>query len=378
MNSGIKTIARAENVGSLLRPQNLLDAARDYKRGSITGDELREVQDSAVRDAIAVQESAGLDVLTDGEMRREAWALSPFLLDCFDNRAGARSYPASAAQAVDEDTVLPVVTRRLAPPAGRDLDDGYQFLRDNARGRVKYTLPAPSYHRRYWSDTMSGGAYDSCEEYLTDVRDWIRGVAGRLAAAGCDYIQLDAPNYGSLCDPRIRDHHRRAGHDLDAQLAFDAGLDSSVFAGLAGVTRAVHLCRGNPPGGRWFASGGYAPIADRLFPALAADVLLLEFDSDRSGGFEPIKSVPAGTTCVLGLLTTKNAVVEDDREIIARIEAAAALKPLEDLALSTQCGFASVAGGSPATGQAQRGKLAAVARIAGRVWGGQDGGGQRG
>jgi 5-methyltetrahydropteroyltriglutamate--homocysteine methyltransferase len=204
----------------------------------------------------------------------------------------------------------------------------------------------------------------------------VRAAARRLAAAGCDYIQLDAPNYGSLCDPEIRGHHRRAGHDLDAQLAFDAALDSSVFAGLDGVTRAVHLCRGNPPGGRWFASGGYAPVADRLFPALAVDVLLLEFDSDRSGGFAPIGAVPAGTICVLGLLTTKNAVLEDDREVIARIESAAARKPLDELALSTQCGFASVAGGNPATDRAQRDKLAAVARIAGQVWGGQAPGAQ--
>ncbi len=370
MRSGIKTVARAENVGSLLRPRHLLDAMRDHKRGAITGDELRDRQDAAVREAIALQESVGLDVLTDGEMRREAWALSPFLLGCFDDLPGARSYPASAAQAVNEDTVLPVVTRRLVPPAGRDLDDGYQFLRENTSRRVKYTLPAPSYHRRYWSDARSGAAYDSCEEYLADVRDWVRGVARRLAAAGCDYIQLDAPNYGSLCDPEIRDHHRRARHDLDEQLAFDAALDSSVFEGLAGVTRAVHLCRGNPPGGRWFASGGYGPVAAGLFPALSVDVLLLEFDSERAGGLEPIKSVPAGVTCVLGLLTTKNADVEDDAEITARIESAAALKPLDELALSTQCGFASVAGGNPATAAAQRAKLEAVTRIAGRVWGG--------
>lgn len=373
MSSGPKKRVRAENVGSLLRPQDLLDAMQDKKRGAITSAELRTVQDKAVREAVALQESVGLQVLTDGEMRREAWALGPFVLDCFDDLPGARSYPASAAQAANADTVLPVVTRRVAPPTGRDLDDGYQFLRENTGRRVKYTLPAPSYHRRYWSDTASLGAYDSCEEYLTDVRDWIRGVARRLAAAGCDYIQLDAPNYGSLCDPEIRDHHRRVGHDLDAQLTFDAALDSSVFEGLDGVTRAVHLCRGNPPGGRWFASGGYAPIADRLFPALSVDVLLLEFDSDRSGGFEPIRSVPAGTTCVLGLLTTKNASVEGDREIIARIESASALKPLDELALSTQCGFASVAGGNPATEQAQRDKLGTVVRVADRVWGGRHG-----
>ncbi|MGH3250550.1 MAG: cobalamin-independent methionine synthase II family protein [Trebonia sp.] len=368
MPTETKNAARAENVGSLLRPAYLLEAMRGRKEGTVTSAELTSVQDTAVREAVALQESIGLDVLTDGEMRREAWALSPFLLDCFEELAGTRSYPASARQATNADTVMPVVTRRVSPPGGRDLDDGYQFLHENTDRRVKYTLPAPSYHRRYWSDTQSRGAYDSCEQYLTDVRDWIGGVARRLAASGCDYIQLDAPNYGSLCDPAIRDHHQLAGHDLDAQLAFDAALDSSVFEGLSGVTRAIHLCRGNPPGGAWFASGGYSAIADKLFPALSVDVMLLEFDSDRAGDFAPLKWIPKGITCVLGLLTTKNAVLEDDGQILARIESAARVKPLDELALSTQCGFASVAGGNPATLQAQREKLETVVRIASQTW----------
>ncbi len=370
MNARAKTVARAENVGSLLRPLRLLGAMRGARQGTVTAGELRGEQDAAVLEAIALQESAGLDVVTDGEMRREAWALSPFVLDCFDEVEGVRSYPASMKQATDPGTVLPVVTRRLALPAGRDLDDGYQFLRANTDRRVKYTLPAPSYHRRYWSDTRSLGGYGSCEEYLNDVRDWIAGAARRLAASGCDYIQLDAPNYGSLCDPEIRSHHRSAGHDLDAQLAFDAALDSSVFEGLPGVTRGIHLCRGNAPGGVWFSSGGYAAIAGRLFPELSVDVMLLEFDTDRAGDFGPLRSVPQGTICVLGLLTTKNAIVEDEDEIIARIRSAAEVKPLGELALSTQCGFASVAGGNPATFRAQRGKLETVTRIASRMWGG--------
>jgi 5-methyltetrahydropteroyltriglutamate--homocysteine methyltransferase len=375
MPEGTKTVARAENVGSLLRPDYLLDAMRGRKQGTVTAAELTQAQDAAVREAVALQESAALDLLTDGEMRREAWALSPFLLDCFDDLPGVRSYPASVRQATDPGTVMPVVTRRVTEPDGRDLDDGYAFLRENTSGRVKYTLPAPSYHRRYWSDKHSTSAYDSCEEYLTAIRDWIAGVARRLAASGCDYIQLDAPNYGSLCDPAIRDYHQASGHDLEAQLAFDAALDSSVFEGMTGVTRAIHLCRGNPPGGVWFASGGYAPIAPGLFPALSVDVMLLEFDTARAGGFEPLAHVPSGTVCVLGLLTTKNAVVEQDDVIIERIESAAAVKPAAELALSTQCGFASVAGGNPATMQAQRDKLETVVRVARLVW--PDGQGER-
>jgi 5-methyltetrahydropteroyltriglutamate--homocysteine methyltransferase len=363
-----RTIARAENVGSLLRPATLLDAVQARKRGAIPAAKLRAEQDAAVRDAIALQESVGLDVLTDGEMRREAWALSNFVLDCLDPVAGPRSYPASTEQAANRTMEFPVVTRKLHPPTGRDLDDGYAFLRANTTGRVKFTLPAPSYHRRFWSDTRSTAAYGSCEEFLIDVRDWIRGVAQRLAGSGCDYIQLDAPNYGSLCDREIRRYHESVGHDVEAQLAFDAELDSSVFAGLADVTRAIHICRGNLPGGKWFSSGGYAAIAADLLPKLSVDVMLLEFDSDRAGDFRPLAHVGPATVCVLGLLTTKNDVPENETDVIARIESASAVKPLAELAVSTQCGFASVAGGNPATIEAQRAKLASVVRIARRIW----------
>jgi 5-methyltetrahydropteroyltriglutamate--homocysteine methyltransferase len=369
MQANTRITARAENVGSLLRPAGLLEAMRGKQQGTVTAEQLRALQDAAVREAIALQESVGLDLVTDGEMRREAWALTSFLLDCFDPVAGPRSYPASLGQATNGSDTFPVVTRRLVPPAGRDLDDGYRFLRENATGRVKFTLPAPSYQRRFWSDTHSTSAYSSCEEFLTDVRDWVHGVAARLAEAGCDYIQLDAPNYGSLCDQRIRQYHEAAGHDLDAQLAFDAALDSSVFEGLSGVTRAIHLCRGNLPGGHWFSSGGYAAIAADLFPALDVDVMLLEFDSDRAGDFGPLADIRPETTCVLGLLTTKNDVLENEKDILARIESAATVKPLDTLAVSTQCGFASVAGGNPATLAAQRAKLETVVRIARQVWG---------
>lgn len=369
MRPGTRTIARAENVGSLLRPAELLAAVEARQRNAITAAQLRTMQDAAVRQAVALQESVGLDILTDGEMRREAWALTSFLVDCFDPVPGPRSYPASTGQATNQTATFPVVTRKLRPPTGRDLDDGYAFLRANTTNRIKFTLPAPSYHRRFWSDQHSTGAYQSCEEFLTDVRDWVRGVARRLAASGCDYLQLDAPNYGSLCDREIRRYHASIGHDIEAQLAFDAELDSSVFDGLSDVTRAIHICRGNLPGGNWFSSGGYAAIADDLFPRLSVDVMLLEFDSDRAGDFGPLTLVGSDTVAVLGLLTTKNDVPEDEKEIIARIESASAVKPLAELALSTQCGFASVAGGNPATIEAQRAKLASVVGIARRIWG---------
>jgi 5-methyltetrahydropteroyltriglutamate--homocysteine methyltransferase len=342
---------------------------RGRRDGTVSTEQLRRAEDDAVRSAIALQESVGLDLITDGEMRREGWVLSPYILDCFDQVAGPRSYPAGMDQVTDSNTTFPTVARRLAPPTERDLDDGYALLRANTTGRVKFTLPTPSYHRRFWNDAYSTAAYDSCEEWLADVRDWVRGVARRLAENGCDYIQLDSPNYGSLCDPEVREYHRSQGHDIESQLEFDGAMDSSVFEGLSGVTRALHLCRGNLPGGKWFASGGYAAISERLFPALSVDVMLMEFDSDRAGDFGPLREVPDGVTSVLGLLTTKNDVPESEKDVLARIESAATLRPLDKLALSTQCGFASMAGGNPSSLATQRAKLETVVRLARQVWG---------
>jgi 5-methyltetrahydropteroyltriglutamate--homocysteine methyltransferase len=199
------------------------------------------------------------------------------------------------------------------------------------------------------------------------VRDRERALIARLATLGCDYVQLDAPNYGTLCDAANRRMLEGRGHDVDAELAFDVALDNSVFEGIDGFTRAMHVCRGNAAG-RWHSSGGYATIAERLFGGLEMDVLLLEYDSDRAGGFEPLAHVRPGTVVVLGLVTTKSGALEAESEVEARIAEAATIRPLESLALSPQCGFASVAMGNPVTSDEQRAKLELVGRVAHRVW----------
>ena len=190
----------------------------------------------------------------------------------------------------------------------------------------------------------------------------------RLVSLGCDYIQLDAPNYGSLCDPDTRAAMRAAGRDPDAELAFDAELDNSLFDGTSGVTTALHVCRGNGPGGAWHSAGGYGAISSALFPKLAFSRLLLEYDSDRAGGFEPLADVRDGTVVVLGLLTTKAEKLESEEDITARITEATGFKPLDQLALSTQCGFASVPVANPVTAAVQRAKLEMVATLAHRTW----------
>ena len=375
---------RADTVGSLLRGDAVVGAAR---RSSPADGALL---DDAVRDAIMLQEEIGLDVITDGEVRRVSWAQTPRFVDAFATlaEAGAGSPKGSGTDSAQlhwrgggegvfgvpdaggRPAGYPVVVHRIATAKRLgDMTAEYAFLARYARARTKFTMAAPSYHRRYWSPARSVAAYDSCEEYLIEVRDYLRSVVAGLVALGCDYIQLDAPNYGSLCDPDTRAAMVASGRDPDAELAFDAALDSSLFDGVTGVTTALHVCRGNGPAGAWHSAGGYGVISAALFPRLAVDRLLLEYDSDRAGGFDALGDVRASTAVVLGLLTTKSPRIEYDADVLARIAEAARYKPLDELALSTQCGFASVPIANPVTPAVQRAKLDLVVRLARRVWG---------
>ena len=370
---------RAETVGSLLRDDAVVRAARRNSPAdnALLGD--------AVRDAIRLQEELGLDVITDGEVRRVTWAQTPRFVDAFaatggqaalnwrgatEGRSGATATGTGSGTGGSSGGYPAVIRRVATAPRIGDMAAEYSFLARYAQSRTKFTMPAPSYHRRYWSPVASPAAgYDSPEEFLTEIRDYLRSVAHTLIDLGCDYIQLDAPNYGSLCDPDTTAAMRDAGRDPDAELEFDAALDSSLFDGMNGVTSALHVCRGNGPAGAWHSVGGYGAISARLFPKLAVDRLLLEYDSERAGGFEPLADVRDGTLVVLGLLTTKSSRIEYDADVLSRIDEAALYKPLPELALSTQCGFASVPIANPVTPAAQRAKLELVVRLARQVWG---------
>jgi 5-methyltetrahydropteroyltriglutamate--homocysteine methyltransferase len=373
---------RAETVGSLLRSAAVLRAAR---RGSLAD---QAVLDDAALDAIKLQEDAGLDVITDGEVRRTGWVQTPRWLDAFTvtegrgalnwrggaGRGGAdEAGPGHGGAGVGQTSRrggYPAVTRRVAT-AGRtgDMTAEYAFLARYATTRTKFTMPSPSYHRRFWSPAHSLAAYDRAEDYLAEIRDFLRAAVDKLIALGCDYIQLDAPNYGSYCDPDTRARMVAEGGDPEADLAFDAELDNSLVEGLPGdVTTALHICRGNGPSGMWHSAGGYGVISGQLFPKLEFSRLLLEYDSDRAGGFEPLADARPGTVVVLGLLTTKSDALDDEAAVEARITEATRYKPLEELALSTQCGFASAPGDNPVTPAGQRAKLEMVARLARRTW----------
>jgi 5-methyltetrahydropteroyltriglutamate--homocysteine methyltransferase len=370
----VDAATRAETVGSLLRAPEVLQAATIQQPER--DEAATALLDSAALAAIRVQQDAGLDIITDGEVRRRAWAETPYYLDCFERasathglnwRVGALTD--TAGQDPQPQAQYAAVVRRISQAARLgDRTADYAFLAEHASVRTKYTLAAPSYHRRHWSDELSRAAYGKAEEFLYEIRDYLREVVDRVVALGCDYVQLDAPNYGSLCDPDTRAWMISQGRDPDAEVEFDAELDNSLFEGLSGVTRALHICRGNAPGGRWHSTGGYGVISEHLFPRLDFDRLLLEYDTERAGTFGPLADVRPGTVAVLGLLSTKTAELEPDGEIVARIDEASTIIPRDHLALSTQCGFASAGGGYPLSEQDQQRKLETVARLAHQIW----------
>jgi 5-methyltetrahydropteroyltriglutamate--homocysteine methyltransferase len=368
-------VARAEVVGSLLRPDYLRRARQERQTGGDGDTALRAAEDRAVREAIALQETVGLDVISDGEMRREGWnAPLRAALSGFAQFSGGTGYrwrigsPEDNRVRDDSGRSWPFVIEPVQ--VQRDVVQAeYPFLQTHARRRTKYCLPAPSYYRTHWHEARSRAAYPTVEAFLTVMRDYTRQAVRQVVTLGCDYVQLDAPNYGRACDPEFQALMQAQGRrGAIADLHFDAELDSSVFAGISGITRAIHICRGNSAGA-WNAQGGYDAIAADIFPRLDLDVLLLEYDTPRAGDFRPLLHVLPQHTVVLGLLTTKHGELEDAATVEARIHQAAADVPLERLALSPQCGFASAEPGNPLTFDEQEAKLRLVVQLARRVWG---------
>ncbi len=378
-------IARADVVGSLLRPAYLRQAREDARAGKVSDADVRGAEDRAVREAIALQESAGLDVITDGELRRQSWVVTIPLRETGIAHAPLAGYeflpaepgwwslwkePDGRRAQVWTAPTRPFITKPLR--VVRDIiAEEYAFLRANAHRRTKFTIPSPSWHRIFWHPEYSRAAYPTPEAFLGAVADYLRReVVAKLIALGGDYIQMDAPNYAQWhVDPDNRAAFEAWGHDMAAELVADAEVDNAVFEGVSGVTRAIHICRGNAPGGRWLANGGYERIANEVFPRLTNyDRLLLEYDTPRAGDFSPLRHVRAETTVVLGLLTTKRGALEDAGAVEARIREATRYIPLERLALSPQCGFASGELGNPLTLDEQEAKLRLVGQVAQRVW----------
>jgi 5-methyltetrahydropteroyltriglutamate--homocysteine methyltransferase len=378
-------IPRSDVVGSLLRPTYLREARQGVRQGRVSTAELHAAEDRAVREAIALQEAAGLDVITDGEYRRQSWVVTIPLREEGAAHAPLAGYeflpaepewwslwkePDGRRATVWTTPTRPFITKPLQ--VVRDIvAEEYAFLQANAHRRTKFTIPAPSWHRIFWHPEYSRAAYPTPEDFLHAVADYLRAeVVAKIMALGGDYIQMDAPNYAQWhVDPENRAAFEAWGHDMAAELVADAEIDNTVFEGISGVTRAIHICRGNAPGGRWLANGGYERIASEVFPRLSNyDRLLLEYDTPRAGDFGPLRRVLPQHTVVLGLLTTKQGALEDAGAVEARIREATQYVPLERLAISPQCGFASGEAGNPLIPEQQEAKLRLVAQTARRVW----------
>ena len=358
---------RSDVIGSLLRPPYLLAARSQRARGELTAPEFKRIEDRAVDDAVTMQQDAGLDVVTDGEMRR--YAFYGHLVEALDgfDKFGGWSITFRDSEGHNASLDRPVVVDKLRWRRQMSVEE-FTYLRGRATRPVKVTLVSAQQAAAYYDADKSKAAYATRDAYLADLVDFTRREIAELARLGCEYVQIDAPQYAALLDETIREGYRRRGSDPDKMLDACIELDNAIIAGYTGVTFGLHICRGNHKS-MFYASGVYDRIAGQVFTRAKFDRFLLEYDDDRSGGFEPLRSVPDDRIVVLGLVSSKRPLLEPASGIRARIAAAAQIVPLERLALSPQCGFASTHEGNRLTAEDQRKKLEVVARIARETWG---------
>jgi 5-methyltetrahydropteroyltriglutamate--homocysteine methyltransferase len=359
---------RSEVVGSLLRPAYLVAARQQLEAEQISTDEFKALEDQAVNEAIALQETAGIDVITDGELRR--YAFYGHLIDALDGFDKYGGWAIPFRDETGEQLVLkrPVVVERLRWRRSMCAEE-WVYLRSRKSRPGKVTMISAQQAAAYYDPEKSKAAYPSRDAYLADIVDFSRREVDELVRLGCTYIQIDAPQYAALLDPQMREGYRQRGNDPDKLIDLCIELDNAIIDDHSGVTFAIHICRGNNQS-KFYASGDYEPIS-RIFSQTHFQRFLLEYDDERSGGFEPLQHVPEDRYVVLGLVTTKKPRLESADELRRRIEEAARIVPLERLALSPQCGFASTMEGNRISFEDQRRKLELVASVAREVWGSQ-------
>jgi 5-methyltetrahydropteroyltriglutamate--homocysteine methyltransferase len=375
---------RADVVGSLLRPAAWREARAALDEGRLPEKEFRRVEDEAVRDAIRFQEELGLDVVTDGEIRRLNFqdsfgaAVSGFAATGTTLRATEARVAGGRAMARFDMPDLhqhgPAVTRRRPAVQRLKLErnvllDEYRFAKGAAKKPVKVTLIGPDRIGQRFAHEESKDVYADSDAFLADVVAIERQMIGEVVDAGCRYVQIDAPGYTAYVDEPSLEAMRQRGEDPLRNFERSLAADAAVLKGFADVTFGIHLCRGNQ-NSMWHREGHYDAIAERLFNALPHQRFLLEYDSPRAGSFAPLRHVPKGKVCVLGLVSTKVPELETVEALARRIDEAARYLPLEQLALSPQCGFASDVAGNRITEEDQKRKLELVVATARKVWGG--------
>ncbi|MBO0788974.1 MAG: cobalamin-independent methionine synthase II family protein [Actinobacteria bacterium] len=360
---------RADVIGSLLRPRYLSEARAALAAGRIAPHEFKQIEDRAVDQAMAMQEGCGLDVISDGELRRFS-----FLDQVLGEVEGVAELPGAAVtfhgrRPEDEWDWHPPITVTGKLRATRQLTiEEFSYARARARRPVKVTLPSPLLTYGAWSPERSRPAYHDPYEMFADAAAIIRAEASALAQLGCTYIQIDSPDLGTLVDPENRSLRESLGMPTERTLTEGTDIINSV-ADVPGVTFGLHLCKGNYQS-KWIATGGYEEIAGKVFKRLGNfDVFLLEYDDERSGSFEPLAEVPDDTMVVLGLISSKVADLEPPEVLAERVNQAARYTGRDRLGLSTQCGFSPVSiGANLISEDTQRRKLELVAEVARQLW----------
>jgi 5-methyltetrahydropteroyltriglutamate--homocysteine methyltransferase len=362
---------RADHVGSLLRPRKLIEARGARQRGEISAGQLRAVEDEAIREAVNLQEDVGLQSATDGEFRRDSWHID-FLrefanVEVIPSKIKARFQSEQGPVEYSPQTLQ--VTGKLSRPHPIFVDH-FKFVQSVTKVTPKLTIPSPSnMHFRGGRAAIDQRAYPDMAEFYADLARVYSEEVHDLAAAGCRYLQIDEVYIAYLCDPALREQVAALGENPQTlPRTYVAMINGAVAGRPKDMTVCMHLCRGNNQSG-WVASGGYEPVAEVLFNEADVTGYFLEYDSERAGGFEPLRFVPKGKTVVLGLVTSKKGGLEGKDAIKRRIDEAAKFCPLDQLALSTQCGFSSTVAGNKLTIEQQAAKLRLVVEVAREVWG---------
>ena len=362
---------RADHVGSLLRPPELKRAREQVKQGTLSKERLREVEDRAIRDAVALQEGAGLQAVTDGEFRRAFWHVD--FLTGFDGIVATQGQYAlkfHGEGGAESETRSMMVVKAKVRRSHPVMLEPFRFLKTSTRRTAKLCIPAPTYlHMRGGCKVVDAQAYPDIEEFWSDIIRAYREEIRDLVAAGCTYLQIDDVSFACLCDETIRAQVRRDGedpHDLPAK--YVQVINSLIAERPPSLAVTMHTCRGNHAS-MWMAEGGYDAVAETLFSGAAVDGFFLEYDSERAGGFEPLRFMPKNKKVVLGLVSTKTPRLERKDDLKRRIDAASKYVPLENLCLSPQCGFASSEVGNKLTEDEERRKLELVVEVAREVWG---------
>jgi 5-methyltetrahydropteroyltriglutamate--homocysteine methyltransferase len=359
---------RADHVGSLLRPEVLKNARARRERGEIDAAALRSIEDDEIAKVIRKQEEIGLKSITDGEFRRAFWQI-----DFLERLDGVESYLGERKVKFQGPQPKPVLLRvkgELGGTSTHPMLDHFRFVQTHAKATPKMTIPSPSsLHFRYGREAVPTSIYPTMDTFYRDLGEAYRKTVRAFADAGCRYLQLDEVNLAYLCDPALRDQVRARGDDPATLPMVYAGMINTAISDVpADMVVSMHLCRGNFRS-TFVASGGYEPVAEMLFNTIEVNGYFMEYDSDRAGGFEPLRFVPKGKTVVLGLVTSKSGQLESKDAIKRRIDQAAEFVDIEQLCLSPQCGFASTEEGNALAEEEQWAKLRMIVEIAREVWG---------